>query len=54
MPTYEYQCESCGKQFTLTQSIAEHDRRQTACPECKSDKVFQLISSFTAKTSRKS
>ncbi len=54
MPTYEYQCEKCGKEFTLTQSMAEHDKKQTVCPECKSDKVIQLISSFIAKTSRKS
>jgi putative FmdB family regulatory protein len=53
MPTYEYQCENCSKQFTLSQSIAEHDKKQTICPECKSDKVIQLISPFIAKTSRK-
>ncbi len=54
MPTYDYQCEKCGKQFTLTQSMAEHDKKQTVCPECKSDKIIQLITPFIAKTSRKS
>ncbi len=54
MPTYDYHCEKCGRQFTLSQSIAEHDKKQTICPECGSDKVTQLISPFIAKTARKS
>lgn len=54
MPTYEYECRDCNKKFTLILSISEHDRGSVSCPKCKSKKVKQSISFFTAKTSRKS
>lgn len=54
MPTYEYECKDCKKKFTLIQSISEHDKTETVCPKCKSTKVKQNLSVFTAKTSRKS
>jgi putative FmdB family regulatory protein len=54
MPTYEYFCEACKKEFTSILSIREHDKAKVTCPKCKSKKVKQRISLFTAKTSRKS
>ncbi len=54
MPTYEYQCMACKKQFALVQTIAEHDKGNVACPKCKKKKSRQLISSFQTVTSRKS
>ena len=54
MPTYEYLCEDCKKEFSLIKSFSEHDKGKAACPKCKSKKVKQQISLFTAKTSRKS
>ncbi|PKN34799.1 MAG: zinc ribbon domain-containing protein [Deltaproteobacteria bacterium HGW-Deltaproteobacteria-19] len=54
MPTYDYQCQDCGKKFTLNMSISEHGKAKVACPKCKGRKVKQMISLFTAKTSRKS
>ncbi|MCD6151115.1 MAG: zinc ribbon domain-containing protein [Deltaproteobacteria bacterium] len=54
MPTYEYRCEDCNKKFTVIMSMAEHDKGGVVCPECKSKKVVQQLSIFTAKTSRKS
>jgi len=54
MPTYEYQCQNCKKKFTVIQSISEHGKARASCPKCKSAKVKQTISLFTAKTSRKS
>ncbi|MBN2283551.1 MAG: zinc ribbon domain-containing protein [Deltaproteobacteria bacterium] len=54
MPTYEYQCSDCKKNFTLIQSISEHEKKKASCPRCKSKKVKQLVSVFNAKTSRKS
>jgi len=54
MPTYEYECQACKKKFMLIQSISEHGKTKASCPKCKSRKVKQLISIFTAKTSRKS
>ncbi|NTW16310.1 MAG: zinc ribbon domain-containing protein [Syntrophaceae bacterium] len=54
MPTYEYLCEACKKEFSLIQSFSEHEKGKVTCPKCKSKKVKQLISLFTTKTSRKS
>ncbi len=54
MPTYEYQCQSCQKEFTIIQSISEHGKNPVQCPECRSAKVKQLMSIFTAQTSKKS
>ena len=54
MPTYEYLCEACKKEFSSIQSISEHGKMKVSCPKCKSKKVKQRISLFTAKTSRKS
>jgi len=54
MPTYEYLCEACKKEFSLIQSFREHEKGNVKCPKCKSKKVKQIISLFTAKTSRKS
>ena len=54
MPIYEYRCEACQKEFTVTQSMAEHDLRQNRCPDCGSDQITQLFSPFFAQTSRKS
>ena len=54
MPTYDYQCQKCQNEFTLILSMSEHEKKKIRCPKCKSTKVKQLISAFTAKTSRKS
>jgi putative FmdB family regulatory protein len=54
MPTYEYRCQACNKEFTMVQSVAEHDQGKVACPQCQSEKVQQLMSVFIGKTSRKS
>ncbi len=54
MPTYEYRCTECRKQFSVIQSITERETSKVACPKCKSKKVKQLVSVFNAKTSRKS
>jgi len=54
MPTYEYQCGKCGKRFSVVQRISEHAGRAPACPKCKSRSTRQLLSSFFAKTGKKS
>jgi putative FmdB family regulatory protein len=33
MPTYEYECQKCGHQFEVFQSIKEAPKK--ACPECR-------------------
>ncbi len=42
MPTYEYECESCGLRFEHQQAITEEPL--TECPECRG-KVRRLVSS---------
>jgi putative FmdB family regulatory protein len=54
MPTYEYKCLNCKKEFSLVLSITEHDKRKANCPKCGSKKLRQLMSIFTAQTSKKS
>jgi putative FmdB family regulatory protein len=54
MPTYEYRCEKCRKKFSVVAAMAEHGKKKVSCPKCKSRKVVQLLSGFTARTSRKS
>ncbi len=54
MPTYEYRCKACSKQFTQTERMSEHVRRRPACPKCKSKKVVLVLSSFYANTAHKS
>ena len=33
MPTYEYECQKCGHQFEVFQSIKDAPKK--SCPECK-------------------
>lgn len=54
MPTYEYLCEKCGHQFTVVQSIGEHEKNPPRCPACQGDKLEPVFSSVNVKTSRKS
>jgi len=42
MPTYEYECKSCGHQFELFQKIT--DKPAQKCPKCGGE-VKKLISS---------
>lgn len=44
MPTYEYQCESCGLRFEQQQAITEPPL--TECPECRGE-VRRLLSGGT-------
>jgi putative FmdB family regulatory protein len=54
MPSYEYRCPKCNKNFTVILSIGEHDAGKVKCPKCGDRKVEQLITAFQVKTSRKS
>ena len=54
MPTYDYRCAACGKQFTQEASISQHEVQQPACPKCGSHNVAQSFSSVYVKTSKKS
>ncbi len=54
MPSYDYRCRKCGQQFTTREKIADHNAGAATCPECKSQEVERVMSSFYAKTPRKS
>lgn len=54
MPTYEFTCEGCKKQFVLTMSFQDYDQKKVRCPKCKGKRVRQNLSDFFAKTSKKS
>jgi putative FmdB family regulatory protein len=41
MPTYDYQCESCGHRFEKFQSITAAPIRR--CPDCGKNRVKRLI-----------
>jgi len=54
MPTYDYKCKKCGKEFSTMMTITEHDKAKPTCPGCGSKSVKQLFSPFSAITSKKS
>ena len=41
MPTYEYECDACGHEFELFQSITDSVKRK--CPECGKLKLRRLF-----------
>ncbi|MBI5188847.1 MAG: zinc ribbon domain-containing protein [Nitrospirae bacterium] len=55
MPAYEYICNDCKKEFTVFLSIREFDMKpKVNCPNCQGDNVVKKLTSFFAKTSKKS
>ena len=47
MPMYEYRCRKCGKSFELLRRMQDADR-DLECPECRSEEVERLLSTFAA------
>ena len=41
MPTYDYQCKSCGHLFELFQQMSDPVKKK--CPECKQLQLKRLI-----------
>ena len=58
MPSYDYECKTCGHEFSEVKSIEEHDRdvaeHKVRCPKCGSDDVKHVIEASFVTTSRKS
>lgn len=46
MPTYDYQCDACGHEFELFQSISDSVLRK--CPECRKLKLRRLFGTGAA------
>ena len=54
MPVYEYYCDKCRREITVTLSIGEHSKGVPACPHCNGKDLHPLVSTFFSQTSRKS
>jgi putative FmdB family regulatory protein len=54
MPTYEFVCEKCGKEFTIIMSMRERETEKIKCSFCGAEEVAQQLSAVITKTSRKS
>ena len=46
MPTYDYECDACGHEFELFQSISESNKRK--CPKCSKLKLRRLFGTGAA------
>ena len=46
MPTYDYECDACGHEFELFQSISAAVKRK--CPECGRPKLRRLFGTGAA------
>lgn len=47
MPMYEYRCQKCGKCFEMLRRMQDDDRG-LECPECRSQSIERLLSTFAA------
>jgi putative FmdB family regulatory protein len=54
MPVYEYRCDKCDREVTLTLSLREHEKGEVKCPGCGSESLRPLLSAFMSQTSKKS
>ncbi len=54
MSQYVFFCEDCKKEFTQHLHIADREKGEVTCPHCGSKRVNQLVTAFSAVTSRKS
>ena len=54
MPSYEFQCQKCGKKFSLMLTVKEREEGKYKCPKCKSRKNKPVFGNFYPKTSKKS
>ncbi len=46
MPTYDYECDACGHEFELFQSITATPKKK--CPACKRSKLRRLFGTGAA------
>ena len=54
MPTYDFVCLDCNREFELHMTIEEHEKREFKCPKCEGENVEQQIEPFFAITNKKS
>jgi len=54
MSQYVFQCLDCNNEFTRTLHISDRDKAEVVCPHCGGKRVEQLVTAFSAVTSKKS
>jgi putative FmdB family regulatory protein len=54
MPLYEFFCDKCQKEVSLTLSMSQREKGEAKCPQCGSREMSPLVGTFFSKTSRKS
>ncbi len=54
MSQYIFHCEDCKKEFTQHLHMSDLEKSEVVCPHCGSKRVHQLVSAFSAVTTRKS
>jgi putative FmdB family regulatory protein len=52
MPVYEYHCDKCQREVTLTLTISEHDKGPVTCPKCGGKALRPFLSAFMTQTSK--
>ena len=54
MSQYVFHCQDCDKEFTQSLHMSDAEKGGVKCPHCSGQRVHQLVSAFTAVTSKKS
>ena len=55
MPSYDYACRDCEKDFMIFLTLKEMEAKpKITCPHCGSDNVGKKFTAFFAKTDKKS
>lgn len=54
MSDYVFHCQDCKKEFTQSLHMADREKGGITCPHCGSKRVEQMVTAFSAVTSKKS
>ena len=54
MPLYEFFCDKCEKEVSVTMTISERGKGRATCPHCGSHELRPLMGTFFTQTSKKS
>jgi putative FmdB family regulatory protein len=54
MPLYDFHCNDCGKDFELPLSVKDYERKDFACPGCRSKNLERMVAGVGVITAKKS